>query len=204
MARTTKRRIHSGDPPARKKTSRTSRSRRRCGRPYLCPSNTYIRTIVNPKPLPLSNKAVRFILTTYKSTRKLRRQRTRLIAGECISFPSTNILTALESYFSGFPIRVLAGCERQALYVHSTALLACNSPSLTALVKGGWKESTDREVDWTEFDYYTIERFLIFLYTGDYRVPEPWLDTRTTADEDAEAVSALAGMSYRRSSSAPA
>lgn len=112
------------------------------------------------------------------------------------------MLTALKSYLLGFPIRVLAGCGRKALYVHSTALLACDSPSLTALVEGGWKESADREIDWTEFDYYTIERFLTFLYTGDYRVPEPGLVAQTTVYKDAEAVLTAAGMTFYRTFSA--
>ena len=57
--------------------------------------------------------------------------------------------------------------------VHANILSVCNSPSLQTLVSGDWKESQERVIDWSEVDAATVKRFLTFLYTGDYVVPEP-------------------------------
>lgn len=59
------------------------------------------------------------------------------------------------------------------MLVHAEAILSCDSPSLQSLVSGDWKESREREIDWSHEDAATIKRFLTFLYTGDYAVPDP-------------------------------
>jgi hypothetical protein len=59
------------------------------------------------------------------------------------------------------------------MLVHVEAILSCGSPSLRSLVSGDWKESREREIDWSHEEAATIKQFLTFLYTGDYTVPDP-------------------------------
>jgi hypothetical protein len=59
------------------------------------------------------------------------------------------------------------------MLVHVEAILSCHSPSLRTLASGGWKESREREIDWSHVAAATIQRLLTFLYTGDYAVPDP-------------------------------
>ena len=78
-------------------------------------------------------------------------------------------------FLVGPVIQVIAGAERESIPVHVEAILSCDSPSLRTLVSGDWKESREREIDWSHVDAATIKQFLTFLYTGDYAVPDPEL-----------------------------
>jgi hypothetical protein len=69
------------------------------------------------------------------------------------------------------------------MLVHVEAILSCDSPSLRSLVSGDWKESQKREIDWSHVEAATIKRFLTFLYSGDYTVPDPEpIQTEHTSD----------------------
>ncbi|KAK5189260.1 hypothetical protein LTR47_011258 [Exophiala xenobiotica] len=70
-------------------------------------------------------------------------------------------------------ITVLAGENRHHLAADSFVLSASQSTSLRALVKGSWKEGTDRTVDWSHTDLKTIQRDISFLYFQDYEAPDP-------------------------------
>lgn len=65
-------------------------------------------------------------------------------------------------YMMGSSVKIKTGYEKTVYYVHSKVLSSCKSPSLYALINGGWKEFKERTIDWTEFDHGTIERFLNF------------------------------------------
>jgi hypothetical protein len=74
---------------------------------------------------------------------------------------------------TGPVITIIAGAEGELMTIHADLLLSCDSRSLRVLVSGDWKESRERVIDWSKEDAATIERFLTFLYMGDYSVPDP-------------------------------
>lgn len=51
------------------------------------------------------------------------------------------------------------------------------SEALKALTEGGWKESGEKEIVWKEWDENTVDRFLQWTYTGDYKFRLPTLGT---------------------------
>lgn len=51
------------------------------------------------------------------------------------------------------------------------------SETLKALIEGCWKESDEKEIVWKDWDGDTVDRFLQWIYTGDYEFPHPTLDT---------------------------
>ncbi|OCL05020.1 hypothetical protein AOQ84DRAFT_366993 [Glonium stellatum] len=99
---------------------------------------------------------------------------------------SEHQLDELGSFFTTSLVKIITGHSKKEYYVNSGALLSCGSSSLNALVNGGWKESKEGVIDWTEFDYKTIERFLIFLYTRDYPVPDPEPNNMIYDEEEEE------------------
>jgi len=70
-------------------------------------------------------------------------------------------------------ITILAGPDKQHLGVHEAAFDAVDSPSLKRLISGQWTESKSRVIDWGHTDAATVQRFLTFLYLGNYNTPWP-------------------------------
>jgi hypothetical protein len=74
-------------------------------------------------------------------------------------------------YLAGPVVNVIAGADKESIFVHVEALLSCDSPSLRTLVSGDLKERRERVIDWSHVEAATIKRFLTFLYMNDYAVP---------------------------------
>jgi hypothetical protein len=55
-------------------------------------------------------------------------------------------------------------------------LESCDSPYLRAIIRGDWRESGEGIIKWPEFDHEAVQRFLCFIYTGDYAVTESSID----------------------------
>jgi hypothetical protein len=91
------------------------------------------------------------------------------------------------SSFLSTPVyTIAAGPARTEFPVHS-GLLSANSETLRALLASGgpdgWRNSRgDRTISWEQWDEATVGRFVQWLYTGEYAVPDPKpttvLDTR--------------------------
>jgi len=67
---------------------------------------------------------------------------------------------------------ILVGPERQPYTVHSD-MLTKHSGSLRALCAGSWAETQSREIDWSEWEEATVERFLQWIHNGRYSTAEP-------------------------------
>ncbi|KAA8911524.1 hypothetical protein FN846DRAFT_887721 [Sphaerosporella brunnea] len=83
------------------------------------------------------------------------------------------------SSFLSTPVyTIAAGPERKEFPVHS-GLLSANSETLRVLFANGgghdgWRNSRgDRSISWEQWDEPTVSRFVQWLYTGEYAVPDP-------------------------------
>ncbi|KAL5611111.1 hypothetical protein FOBRF1_007228 [Fusarium oxysporum] len=70
------------------------------------------------------------------------------------------------------PFRFLIGANQTEYTIHS-ALVAQQSPVLSALVNGLFRESSERSVKWDDIDEIVFNSFWQFVYTGKYDTPEP-------------------------------
>ena len=73
--------------------------------------------------------------------------------------------------FTSHTIKILAGGEKKEFTIHVEALRLSGSQSLAALCDGRFKESIEGAIDWSHTDHDTVERFLSYLYVGDYDAP---------------------------------
>ena len=71
------------------------------------------------------------------------------------------------------PFRILVGSRKRGITMHS-AVLARQSPRLTALVEGNMRGAEESTTDWSRWDEDTFLRFCSFAYTGTYDVHVPW------------------------------
>ncbi|KAF3089092.1 hypothetical protein TWF569_009094 [Orbilia oligospora] len=79
-------------------------------------------------------------------------------------------------------IRITAGEDKPAFYVHRAVLEKSDSPILKQVISGKFKEGRgENGLDWSSEDPETVRRFLTYLYSGDYYVPKPEL--KRSADE---------------------
>lgn len=62
--------------------------------------------------------------------------------------------------------------DGQSFLVHS-AILAAQSAPFRSIISGDWKESTERKISLEDWDSDTVGRFVEFLYTDNYRYPDP-------------------------------
>ena len=76
------------------------------------------------------------------------------------------------SFTRSRPFHFVVGEESTCFYAH-TDLIAQQSPTLAALVTGGMKEANGGCARLDDVDSDTFSRFLEFVYTGDYTVPDP-------------------------------
>ncbi|KAL8964197.1 MAG: hypothetical protein Q9183_004625, partial [Haloplaca sp. 2 TL-2023] len=58
-----------------------------------------------------------------------------------------------------------------AFYVHADVL--AKSDVLAKEVRGSWKEHEERKIEWPEWSVDAADKFVEWLYTGDYRCPYP-------------------------------
>ncbi|KAK6513917.1 hypothetical protein TWF506_008347 [Arthrobotrys conoides] len=79
-------------------------------------------------------------------------------------------------------VRITAGEDKLAFYVHRAILEKSGSPILKQVISGKFKEGRgENGLDWSSEDPETVRRFLTYLYSGDYYVPKPEL--KKSADE---------------------
>lgn len=60
------------------------------------------------------------------------------------------------------------------------------SEALKALIEGRWKESGEKEIVWKDWDGDTVDRFLQWIYTGDYKFPHPTPGTTSKENRSGE------------------
>ena len=65
----------------------------------------------------------------------------------------------------------MAGFEQMHFVAHASVLE--QSDNLKAVIHGKWKDSLEREIVLEDWDAATVGRVLQWLYTGDYKVPNP-------------------------------
>jgi hypothetical protein len=85
------------------------------------------------------------------------------------------ILIPLSRILLSRPFRFIVGTDSIPTTVHEAAI-AQQSPALTALVQGEISESRVGEARWGDVDKGTFLRFIQFVYTGDYSVPQSIVD----------------------------
>lgn len=88
----------------------------------------------------------------------------------------TTILTCSKhkiSLLSGPTVKVVWGVDDRTAVVPEALLRSCHSPSLDTSLKQVWIKGQDRTIDWKNQDGPTIERFVTWLYRGDYNTPRP-------------------------------
>ncbi|EXL64399.1 hypothetical protein FOPG_19336 [Fusarium oxysporum f. sp. conglutinans race 2 54008] len=81
------------------------------------------------------------------------------------------------------PFRFLIGADETEYTIHS-ALVAHQSPVLSALVNGLFRESAEFSVKWDDIDEIVFNSFWQFAYTGDYDTPESFPPTAATLSEE--------------------
>ncbi|KAL8882176.1 MAG: hypothetical protein Q9192_007630, partial [Flavoplaca navasiana] len=86
--------------------------------------------------------------------------------------------------FKSTIFKIITGSASQPFYVHADVL--ARSDLLRRLIAGPWKESIDRVIDWSEWESSVVEKFVEWLYTGDYTCPYPTLIEALGAGDVAE------------------
>jgi len=90
--------------------------------------------------------------------------------GSFLASSSTSI--TYNSFLDSHPFRFLIGPSKKTFYVHA-GLVAQQSSSLGALVSGPMTEAREKCAFLEDIDEDTFMRFIEYLYTDDYSVPEP-------------------------------
>ncbi|KAI4276497.1 MAG: hypothetical protein L6R38_005652 [Xanthoria sp. 2 TBL-2021] len=76
--------------------------------------------------------------------------------------------------------KIRAGPSEEAFYAHADVLK--RSEVLKVQVEGSWKDIAGKDgIDWTSWNVNTVEKFLQWLYTGDYKCPYP-TETRVSGE----------------------
>ncbi|KAL8690348.1 MAG: hypothetical protein Q9218_004189 [Villophora microphyllina] len=78
---------------------------------------------------------------------------------------------ASSSAFKSEVYQILAGPEAKVFHVHANVL--AQSKVLANVVSGNRKESQDKSIVWARWSVSAVEKFLEWLYTGDYKCPYP-------------------------------
>ncbi|KAI6438370.1 hypothetical protein MCOR17_011960, partial [Pyricularia oryzae] len=110
-----------------------------------------------------------------------------------------------KSVATSAPFRFIVGPERQNFTIHSY-LISEQSPVLKALVEGGFKEATERSVEWDDVNEQTFVSFWQFVYSGDYETPEQLLPPEsgpTASHTKADRFDAQSGVCSRPEQSEP-
>ena len=91
----------------------------------------------------------------------------------------------LSSPFTGPTFDIIAGSEQMHFVAHASVLE--QSDNLKAVIHGKWKDSLERKIVLADWDAASVGRMLQWLYTGDYKAPNPTLpDSYGTAVENQE------------------
>ena len=77
-----------------------------------------------------------------------------------------------DSFIGSHPFRFLIGPDKKTFYVH-TELVAQHSSALSALVSGRMAEAKESCAILEDVDEGTFVRFVEYMYTNDYSVPDP-------------------------------
>jgi hypothetical protein len=77
-----------------------------------------------------------------------------------------------DSFIGSHPFRFLIGPDKKTFYVH-TGLVAQHSSALGALVSGPMAEAKESCAILEDVDEGTFVRFVEYMYTNDYSVPDP-------------------------------
>ncbi|KAI4125343.1 MAG: hypothetical protein LQ338_004302 [Usnochroma carphineum] len=75
------------------------------------------------------------------------------------------------SAFKSPVFEILVGPSAESFYAHADVL--SKSKVLKKEVDGLWKESSERKIYWRDWTVSAVEKFLEWLYTGDYVCPYP-------------------------------
>lgn len=73
---------------------------------------------------------------------------------------------------------ILAG-ETKTRFTAHIGLLVAKTGFFRSLLRAPWTETQSNEIDWTDWDSGTVRRFLSWLYTDKYDVPDPVSATTT-------------------------
>jgi hypothetical protein len=95
-----------------------------------------------------------------------------------------DVLTRIYRIGTSKPFRFLIGADQTEYTIHS-ALVAHQSPVLSALVHGSFRESSEHSVKWEDVDEVVFNSFWQFTYTGDYDTPAPLPPTKPALSEEA-------------------
>src|SRR5271154_6137439 len=77
-----------------------------------------------------------------------------------------------DSFIASHPFRFLIGPDKKTFYVH-TELVVQHSSALAALVSGRMAEAKESCAFLEDVDEGTFVRFVEYMYTNDYSVPDP-------------------------------
>ena len=89
------------------------------------------------------------------------------------------------SPYTGPTFDIIAGSEQMHFIAHASVLE--QSGNLKAVIYGKWKDSLERKIVLEDWDAASVGRMLQWLYTGDYKAPNPTLpDPYDTAVENHE------------------
>ncbi|KAL8675984.1 MAG: hypothetical protein Q9224_007340, partial [Gallowayella concinna] len=81
------------------------------------------------------------------------------------------VLTMKLSAFNSRVFKILVGPTEEAFYAHEDIL--CKSDVLRMIVRGGGKEQEEGKLLWPDWTVSGAEKFLEWLYVGDYKCPYP-------------------------------
>ncbi|KAI4104940.1 MAG: hypothetical protein L6R37_002983 [Teloschistes peruensis] len=76
---------------------------------------------------------------------------------------------------------IVAGPSEKVLYAHANIL--AKSVVLKRLVEGQFKESNEQRIIWPHWNSNTVQKFLEWLYKGDYKCPYPMIIPRPMPEE---------------------
>lgn len=91
------------------------------------------------------------------------------------------------SSFKSQVFKVVVGSTAEIFYAHADIL--AKSVVLKETVQGPWRENVELTLYWRDWEASAVERFLEWLYTGDYQCPYPVeaCETESTSQPSAEA-----------------
>jgi hypothetical protein len=82
--------------------------------------------------------------------------------------------------FKEEPWKALVGSNKVVSYVHP-GVLQHGISALAVRISGAWKDSSDKTLDWSDFDEETINCVLSYQYSGTYDLPGSSKDKEPTS-----------------------
>jgi hypothetical protein len=103
---------------------------------------------------------------------KLYQQDGRSLSKVCSILFFISLGVTRDSFIGSRPFRFLIGPDKKTVYVH-TELVVQHSSALAALVSGRMAEAKESCAFLEDVDEGTFVRFVEYMYTNDYPVPDP-------------------------------